>query len=172
MSDTMPAGENTGRLLTILLWISLIAGCGIAVLSLIEEICLARACRDTLSFTFFGIGLGWVGIAYFAALLAVLALRRRLPLLELLLAALVFAGVGAEFRLLWIQKFIIGAWCPFCVSIAVTVFTAAILLVLDTLRVARTKAQSVKFFIGWLGVMLPVSALGLSVAYLFIRQLA
>jgi len=172
MSDSMTAGENPGRLLTILLWISLVAGCGIAIVSLIEEICLARACRDTLSFTFFGISLGWVGIVYFGTLLTVLALRRRLPVLELLLASLVFAGVGAEFRLLWIQKFIIGAWCPFCVSIAGTVFTAAVLLFLDTLRVARARVQSVKYVVGWLGVMLPMSVLGLAVAYLFIRQLA
>jgi hypothetical protein len=172
MNSAVPPAKDSGRLLTVLLWLSLTAGCVISVLSLIEELCLVQACRDTLSFTLFGVGLGWVGAGYFGGLLMLLALRTRFPLLGLLLAAMVFAGIGAEFRLLWIQKFIIGAWCPFCVSIACTVFTAAFLLLLETLRAARAQVQTLKYLTGWLALMSPMAGFGLAAAYLFIRQLS
>ena len=164
MDSPVSPGKGSGRLLAILLWLSLVSGTIIAILSLVEEICLARACRDTLSFTLFGIGLGWVGVAYFGIVLIVLALRGRSAGIRLLLEALVFAGIGTELRLLWIQKFVIGAWCPFCVSIACTVCTAAMLLILENLRVARSQVQPVKYFIGWLALMLPMAGLGLVIA--------
>jgi uncharacterized membrane protein len=172
MNSTVSIEKGPDRLLKILLWLSLSAGCVIAVLSLVEEICMVQACRDTLSFTFFGIGLGWIGVAYFGLLLTVLALRNRLNPMRLLLAALVFAGIGTEFRLLWIQKFIIGSWCPFCVSIACTLFAAALLLILESRRAAQVQVRPGKNFLAWLALMLPMTGIGLVVAYLFIRQLA
>lgn len=172
MNGTVSPVKNSDRLLAILLWISLVSGCVIAVLSLIEEICLAQACKDTLSFTFFGISLGWVGVAYFGLILTVLSLRKRSSWIRLFLDALIFAGIGVEFRLLWIQKFIIGAWCPFCVSIAGMVSVAAILLIVENLRLKRSHEGPVKNFLAWLGLMLPMTAIGLAVAYLFVRQLA
>ncbi|MBK5276557.1 MAG: vitamin K epoxide reductase family protein [Desulfuromonadales bacterium] len=171
MDNTVSPGKSSGRLLAILLWISLVSGCVIAVLSLIEEICLAQACRDTLSFTFFGFSLGWVGVAYFGLILMVLALRNRFTPMRLLLSALVFSGIGTEFRLLWIQKFIIGAWCPFCVSIACTLFVAATLLILENLQLSRSREQSGKCFLTWLALMLPMTGIGFVVAWLFVRQL-
>jgi hypothetical protein len=171
MNSTAATNNGTDRLLTTLLWLSLSAGCVIAVLSLVEEICMVKACRDTLSFTFLGIGLGWIGVAYFGLLLTVLALRNRFSPLRLLLDCLVFAGIGTELRLLWIQKFVIGAWCPFCVSIACALFVASLLLILENCRSARSQVQSLKYLLGWLGLMLPMAGLGLAVAYIFIRQL-
>lgn len=172
MNSAVSTGNGPGRLLKILLWLSLSAGLLIAIASLIEEICMVQACRDTLSFTLFGIGLGWIGVAYFVLLLTVLALRGRFPFLSLLLDALVFTGIGTEFRLLWIQKFIIGAWCPFCVSIACALFAAALLLILENRRVSQSQVRSGKSFSVWLALMLSMTGLGLAVAYLFIRQLA
>jgi uncharacterized membrane protein len=171
MNSTATAENGSGRLLTLLLWLSLTAGCVIAVLSLVEEICMVKACRDTLSFTFLGIGLGWIGVAYFGLLLTVLALRHRFSLLRLLLDCLVFTGIGTELRLLWIQKFIIGAWCPFCVSIACTLFIASFLLTVENCRAAQFQGQPLKYFLGWLGLMLPMAGIGLAVACVFIRQM-
>jgi hypothetical protein len=104
-SQDVPLSADYRR---ILLWFAVSTGWLVSTFSVIEEMCMVSACRDTASFTLFGLNMGWFGIGYFSLLLVVLWLRRKDCRLDLLLSALVFSGIGAEFRLLWIQKFIIG----------------------------------------------------------------
>lgn len=65
------------RALSILLWLAVSTGLAVSIFTLIEEMCLATACSDTASFTFFGVGMGWFGIAYFSIILLLLWLRQR-----------------------------------------------------------------------------------------------
>lgn len=125
------------HLLSFLLWLAVITGWLVSIFSVIEEMCLATACRDTASFTIFGLNLGWFGIAYFTLLLILLKLRKKLYLLNWLLNAMVFSGIGSEFRLLWIQKYIIGSWCPLCVTICFALFVVAIILLVEKVIIAK-----------------------------------
>jgi len=168
---------SPARPLTILLWLSVITGWLVSIFSVIEEMCLATACRDTASFTIFGLGLGWFGIAYFTLILVLLKMRKKLYLLEWPLYAMVFSGVGSEFRLLWIQKYIIGSWCPLCVTICFALFVAAIILLIEKVLVEkgetagslRSGGKSPLF--RWIALIVTMTAAGLAIAIVGVQAL-
>lgn len=166
----MPASAGA-RSISVLLWIALSICWGVSVFTVIEEMCLATACSDTAAFTFFGLGMGWFGIAYFSMILILLWQRKTRSWLDLPLSAMVFSGIGAELRLLWIQKYIIGSWCPLCVSICISLFAAAILLLIEKVWGAEDKRLHGRGFAGWLAFVLAMAAAGLTIAMLGIREL-
>lgn len=131
---------------------------------------MVSACRDTVAFTFLGINLGWLGIFYFSVLLMLLWWRRKSIWLAWALLAMVFAGVGAEFRLLWIQKYIIGGWCPLCVSICCALFCAAFLLLCETRQGAEANISGKNSLLMW-GVIVVMIVSGLSIAILGVKAL-
>lgn len=167
----VPAFAGYRRSISVLLWLSLTTGWLVSIFSVVQELCLATACSDTANFTLFGIGMGWFGIAYFSMVLLVLWLRQKLKVLNWALAALVFSGVGAEFRLLWIQKYVIGGWCPLCVTICCALFVAAILLVIEKVQDARAGRERGKSILGWLTFVMAMSATGLAVAVAGVKAL-
>lgn len=172
-SDGQGGASASGRLRIIpfLLWLSLFSGWLVSIFSVIEEMCLATACRDTASFTLFGAGMGWFGIAYFSLILLLLWLRQKVHLLNWGLSAMVFSGIGAEFRLLWIQKYIIGGWCPLCVTICCTLFLAAALLLVENMRDTSGLWENGKSLTMWLTFVTLMVAIGLAVALLGIKAL-
>jgi hypothetical protein len=159
------------RTVSVLLWVSITTAWLVSIFSVIQELCLATACRDTVAFSFFGINLGWLGIAYFSLLLLLLWQRTGIVRLDWAVAALVFAGVGAEFRLLWIQKYIIGGWCPLCVSICCALFCAAVLLILEKKQGGEAEVADKKNLSIWLAAMAVLAALGLAIAIFGVKAL-
>ena len=157
------------RTISALLWLSIATGWLVSVFYVIQEMCLATACRETIGFTFLGINLGWLGIIYFSLLLMLLWRRRKSIRLHWALAAMIFAGVGTEFRLLWIQKYVIGGWCPLCVSICCALFCAAILLVFERNQPAEPDVTDKKCLLMWVVLILVMIASGLSVAILGVK---
>lgn len=166
-----PFSSSYSRLLSVLLWLALTTGWFVSIFTVAEELCLATACRDTAIFTLFGLGMGWFGIAYFSFILLLLWLRPLNNLLSWSLAAMVFSGIGAEFRLLWIQKYIIGGWCPLCVTICCALFFAAALLLIENVRDLRSREVRGKRLLGWLVLMMVMVAIGLSIAVVGIKTL-
>ncbi len=157
------------RILSVVLWLAASTGLIVAVFSVIQEMCLASACRDTVGFTLFGVDMGWFGIAYFSAILILLWLQRKFVLLEQILAASIFAGIGAEFRLLWIQKNVIGSWCPLCVTICCALFiAAAALLIGKVLGTGADQGQGGNLA-GWMVFIVSMIAAGLAVAFVGVR---
>jgi hypothetical protein len=163
--------DGCHRFVSILLWAAAGTGWLVSTFSVIQEMCMVSACRDTASFTIFGLNMGWFGIAYFSLLLIVLWQRKKDFRLEWVFSALVFSGIGAEFRLLWIQKYVIGGWCPLCVTICCALFAAAILLVAEKLRVSRTGQGNEKNLSGWLVLMMTMIACGLAIAVIGVKAL-
>jgi uncharacterized membrane protein len=174
MSKTY-GGQKAGyrHVLQFLLWLAISTGALATLFSLIQEMCLADACKDTAIFTIFGINMGWFGIAYFSCILILNWLRKKLFLMDWALSAMVFAGVGSEFRLLWIQKYIIGSWCPFCVTICCAIFIAAILLAVE--KVQNTDVgelhERAKSLIIWAILAAAMAATGLAVAIIGVKSL-
>jgi len=124
----MPSSSrSTGETVAVaVLWVALLAGLTLSVLSGLK-ICTAL-CSETAKYSIFGMDFGWFGCAFFGGLILLAALRRRIPLAGALLLYGVGAALGAELRLIWIQKYDIGSWCPVCLGIAATVATALLAL--------------------------------------------
>lgn len=160
------------RTVSILLWLAVSTGLAVSIFTLVDELCLATACSDAASFTFFGVGMGWLGIAYFSLMLLLLWLRKKVYLLDWAFAAMVFSGIGAEFRLLWIQKYIIGSWCPLCVTICCALFLAAVLLLIEKVQDAGSWAGRRSNLLGWLVFVTAMVATGLAVAVVGVQALS
>jgi len=165
-------GADSSKPLTILLWLAVSTGWTVSVFSVIEEMCLATACSDAASFTLFGVGLGLFGIVYFSGILLLLWLRKKVYWSSWLLAAVVFSGIGAELRLLWIQKYIIGSWCPLCVTICAALTCTALLLVIEKIRFTRAGQGRAKDLAGWLSLVTIMAAIGLAVALIGVKALS
>jgi hypothetical protein len=84
---------------------------------------------------------------------------------------MVFSGIGAEFRLLWIQKYIIGGWCPLCITICCSLFIAAIVLLIEKMRDAGAGEWGGKNLLGWVAFVTAMIAIGLAVAVAGIKAL-
>ncbi len=171
--DNQGMQSDTGyrRCLSILLWIAVSTGWAVSVFSVIEEMCMVSACRDTASFTFFRINIGWLGIAYFSLILISLWLRRSSKQWDWAVTALVFSGIGAEFRLLWIQKYIIGSWCPLCVTICCSLFVAAMLLLIEKRSGTVVFQLAGKRLAGWVAFVVSMIATGLVVSIVGVQAL-
>jgi hypothetical protein len=164
-------GADSSKLLTVLLWLAVSTGWTVSIFSVIEEMCLATACSDAASFTLFGVGLGPFGIAYFSGILLLLWLRKKVYWSSWLLAAVVFSGIGAELRLLWIQKYIIGSWCPLCVTICAALSCTAVLLVVEIIRFTRAGQGRAKILVSWFALVTIMAAIGLAVALIGVKAL-
>jgi len=119
----------------VLMWLALLSGLVLSVFSGFK-ICNSM-CSETAKYSVFGFDFGWFGTVFFSLMVLLLALRRRIPAIGGLLYCSIIAAAGAEVRLIWIQKYAIGTWCPVCLCIAATV-VAAVLVSTRELTVART----------------------------------
>jgi len=173
LDERQTAAHSDGyqRIVSIMLWLAVATGWLVSIFSVIQEMCMVSACRDTAAFTIFGINMGWFGIAYFCLLLIGLWQRKKDSRLEWVFSAMVFAGIGAEFRLLWIQKYIIGGWCPMCVTICCALFVTAALLVIDRLCSRRAGLNNEKSLPGWILLMLVMMGAGLAIAIVGVTAL-
>jgi hypothetical protein len=100
----------------------IVAGLILSAASLLE-ICSA-ACSEAHTYRLYKADFGWVGIATFVAL-ALLRFCRAGVAARMAFAFILSAACGAEVWFLVVQKTVIRAWCPLCVSIAVCVFLLA-----------------------------------------------
>jgi hypothetical protein len=164
-------GTSRFRPVSALLWLALSTGWLVSTFSVIQEMCMVSACSDAAVFTIFGFNMGWFGIAYFSLLLIVLWRRNKDPRLDWVFSALVFSGIGAELRLLWIQKYVIKGWCPLCVTICCALFLAAGLLVIERLP-GTAAGQGVEINrLGWLALVLAMAAMGFGIAVAGVKAL-
>ncbi|KIE44260.1 hypothetical protein SE37_15620 [Geobacter soli] len=123
-------------LTSLLLWIAAIAGLSLSVISLLK---ICSACSETGQFSILGLDFGWFGITFFAVLATAVALRRRFHTAELLVVLLLLAAAGAEIRFIWLQKYVIGEWCPVCLGIAAAVSGGCIALWMEALVTKTNK---------------------------------
>lgn len=140
-----------------LLWLAVVAGVVLSTMDILE-IC-TDACRETATFTIFGLDFGWFGLAFFVAVLAVLAVRRRFPGVEPLLTLLLFSAAGAEVRFIWLQKYVIGTWCPLCLSLAAAVFMGCGVHLYENVR-----GETMKTFFNRSAVMIVALIMGIVTA--------
>lgn len=108
------------RLFTpVVIGLALVTALGLSIASYVGW--CSESCTVVHNYRLFGLTFETVGIAFFSVALILLALSFHRTLIFLLCA-----GVGAELVFLFIQKHVIGSWCPVCVSIAICVGIATL----------------------------------------------
>lgn len=81
----------------------------------------STACAEGHKYRIYGFHFETFGIAFFIFAIANYLLSFRWPELMKLVKLSVAGALGAELYFLYVQKFIIGQWCPLCITIASTV---------------------------------------------------
>ena len=90
-------------------------------------------CEETHLYRFFGIPLSPLGVGYFTLCGLAFLTRNRIRFSGFLIPLLLSGALGSEFVLVWIQKYVIGRWCPLCIGVALSVVTACVLIALERL---------------------------------------
>lgn len=109
--------------LTAVTWLSIAAGLVLSVMSELD-IC-TESCAEAHTYRFAGMPFAWVGIPFFAVVFALVAGSKRFPVLGSLASLMLCGAIGAELHFVYIQKVIIGKWCPICLGIAAAVAVCA-----------------------------------------------
>lgn len=137
------ANAHSARLrfgMALLVGLALATGLTLSLLSWID-LCTS-ACAEGHKYKMFGLSFAFVGVLFFAAvsILWVVSARREVLLTPFKL--IIAAALGAELHFVYIQKFIIGKWCPLCLGIFACVATLAIVFLVDYIaRLVRVIEQ-------------------------------
>jgi len=102
---------------------ALLAGFFFSLASFVE-LCTEQ-CEDGKKYFLFGMPFALVGLLFFSTVAVTHYLSVSNPFYSKVTGVLVASAVGAESLFIYIQKFVIGTWCPICLSIAACVLIAA-----------------------------------------------
>src|ERR1700674_2507739 len=144
----------------IVLWLGAIAGLIFSVMSALN-ICTS-ACSEAALYTMFGLNFGWFGVIFFSLLIGMLVLLDRFVCAEKLIILFVCAAAGAELRFIWLQKYVIGHWCPLCLSIAAAIYLMAIVLLLNKWYTMRSRRTNMKTYMKYITAVMLAAVLGLT----------
>ncbi|CRX38489.1 thioredoxin domain-containing protein [Estrella lausannensis] len=106
-------------------WIALFALLAALILTVLSvmDLCTS-ACVEGQKWRFFGFKFEVLGLGVFPLLILFHILSISKPLFRMLASLMIAASVGAEAWFLYVQKVLIGGFCPICVSIAFSIFVA------------------------------------------------
>lgn len=156
----------SARVTSVVLWLAATAGMGLSVASLLK---ICNACSETGRFSIFGMNFGWFGVAFFGVMMVAIALRNRFIPARWAGLFLVFSAAGAEARFIWIQKYVIGQWCPVCLGIAATVAIAGIAVLFDIVRQSSSQGGSMKPVFRQMVLVTAAFAIGLALAVVGVK---
>ncbi|GAB4232569.1 MAG: hypothetical protein Tsb0021_11280 [Chlamydiales bacterium] len=105
--------------------LALLSGLILTILSWLQ-ICV-EACSEVHLYKFFGVSFEFLGLLFFSAALIAHGLSWIFKKITIYSALIVYSGLGAEVHFVLIQKYVIGQWCPVCLSIAASVALASLM---------------------------------------------
>jgi thioredoxin family protein len=155
------------KIATLLLLLAATAGLG---LSIVSQLKICSACTAMGSFTIFGMGFGWFGIVFFAILLAAIGLRRLFLPADGVASLLIFSAAGAECHFIWLQKYLIGQWCPICLGIASAILFATIVVLYEKYSLFRCDGASMKNLVKQFSLLSLAFIIGLSMSVLGVTR--
>lgn len=141
----------------------LVLGAGIILSALAWMNICTEACAAGHKYRLFGFAFEPIGITFFCLTTAIFAFSHKYPALRFPVGILIFGAVGAEMMFTYAQKYIIGHWCPICLSIALTVLIAFLLFIsgyFQQLRAAisqNDKEEVMKMIFKGLGAVLLIT---------------
>ena len=156
------------RLSSAIVWLASVSGLVLSVMSALN-ICNS-ACTDASHYRIFGLDFGWFGVIYFSALMGVLSLRQRFTWAGPVGDFFIFAAAGAELRFLWLQKYVIGRWCPLCLSIAATIYVMALVVLVSRWAAMGSRRKDVRTFVRKAAFMTVALVVGLTGALVGVRK--
>lgn len=155
------ATKTAFRLEKRLYFVELLLLCsGIALSAIAAMHLCSEACAAGHKYKLYGFAFESIGIAFFSTATLLFAFSIKYSILRLFVAALFFGALGAEVMFTYAQKYIIGHWCPICLSIASTVLLACVLFTVGyfhNLKMAilhNQKGKMMKGFFKGLGAVL------------------
>ena len=134
--------DHFSKTAAVVLLLGAVAGLVLSVMSALN-ICTS-ACSEASLFTIFGLNFGWFGVMFFGLLIGALALRKRFAWMDTIIILLVCAAAGAELHFIWLQKFVIGKWCPLCLTIAAVIYLMTITMLLTEWRKLPSRREPMK----------------------------
>lgn len=103
--------------------LAIAAGFVLSIISL-ERLC-SQACSDGHNYRLLGLPLDPIGILLFANLGIVHYLIPKYRYMKTIAGLMVSGALGTEVYLIYLQKAVIGHWCPVCLSIAASLVVLA-----------------------------------------------
>jgi disulfide bond formation protein DsbB len=91
------------------------------------------ACAEGHKYRIYGLHFETVGIIFFSVAIITYFLSLQWSLFETLLKLMIAGAIGAELRFLYVQKYMIGSWCPLCVTIAATIAVIGLILAIQSI---------------------------------------
>ncbi len=88
----------------------------------------ASACAAGHQYRLFGMTFEVAGVLFFTSALGLYCLSWIQRSVRYAYNAMIFSAVGAELKFLLVQSYVIGQWCPLCVTVASTVAALALLV--------------------------------------------
>lgn len=126
MESTIKSISRASLSIYVLNLLLLSGGFALSILSWMH-IC-TEACSAGHKYRLYGFAFEPIGIAFFLLASILWGFTLLQPRLRLLVGAMVASSLGAEITFVYAQKYIIGHWCPICLSIATVVLTTFVLL--------------------------------------------
>ena len=143
-------------------------GFGLTILSWLE-IC-SSACEIVHFYKFWGYDFELLGFLFFITLIPVHLLSRTYSWLSWVTTALLASAIGMELNFLRVQKYVIGEWCPVCVSIAAAVgLTALVYTVWFFYESKSEKGFLMRSFIRG-GYSLSIGVIGFLIAFMAVAK--
>lgn len=158
---------NFSRTAKLVFWLTSLTGLALSVMSVLQ-VCVS-ACSDVSLYTIFGAEFGWFGIVFFGAMLTLLILESRYTWARKLFVLLIYSAAGAELQFIWLQKYVIGSWCPLCLVIASGVFLAFVFVLFENWRTLRLERTKMKTFLKHAAVLVFTVFLGLAGAIVGVK---
>jgi len=153
--------------------LAIFAGLALSIVSWLE-IC-TEECSETHKYRLFGLKFEYIGILFFTLLLGLHIASRYYPKVSTVALLLAASGLGAEVMFVLSQKYLIGSWCPICLSIAGCMAVAAVCYGIGYLQEFTNalnpfyKGEYMK--IGWRGIAsLSAFAMGFLFAFIGIAK--
>lgn len=159
-SSTMES-ENSSKWKFWIVSLALFTGLILSILSWLE-ICVEH-CSANQDYRLFGIPFAIFGITFFIVLNGLHIFSKKHEMFSRLIGWMIVSALGAELMFIIVQKYEIGHLCPVCLSIAGTIFIAALALSVsffeklkkniqlqnrgETMKIMRQALTSLTFFV-------------------------
>jgi len=167
MSKVPPTYPYSRLLSVFCLWLTVVSGVALSIVSVLK---ICSDCSETASYSIFGLNFGWFGIVFFIACAVLLAVRKRFGWADCLLVVMLSSAAGAEARFIWMQKYVIGQWCPVCLGIAATVGFGCAVKTYEAISATDIKGVGMKSSLKLFVVFTMSALLGLAGAMIGVKN--
>jgi len=107
------------RIVYYLIALLLIVGLGLTIMSWLQ-IC-TEACAEVHFYKYFGFDFELLGLIYFVLALILHVFSAQVNWLAYIVGLMIAGGIGSEINFILVQYYVIGQWCPVCLTIAAVI---------------------------------------------------